>query len=179
MVGLWHTVEGYMSQKENRDYDEKPEKQEEKDEKDRQKQEEKTVEEKWRRDPLSAIVWAVILIWAGLVFLAGNLGLLDWFNELLDTFNLDTVDWPVDFVLIPLEAVSLFFLGAGAIILGEVLIRLLVPAYRKPLMGSIILAVVFLGLGLGSWGCVWPLIIIAIGLSILWRNLFTGQKGGE
>jgi hypothetical protein len=168
-----------MSQKENRNYGEKPEKQEEKDEKELQKQEEKTVEEKWRRDPLSAIVWAVILIWAGLVFLAGNLGLLDWFNDLLDTFNLRTTDLPIELSLIPLEAISLFFLGAGAILLGEVLIRLLMPAYRKPLMGTIILAVIFLGLGLGSWGCIWPLIIIAIGLSILWRNLFAGKRGGE
>lgn len=168
-----------MSYKDNKNYNEKNEKQEEKDEKDLQKQEEKSAEEKWRRDPLSAIVWAVILIWAGLVFLASNLGLLDWFNDLLDTFNLQTVDLPVELPMIPLEAISLFFIGAGAIILGEVLIRLLMPGYRKPLMGSVIVAIIFLGIGLGSWGCIWPLIIIAIGLSILLRNLFGGKGDGE
>ena len=41
------------------------------DEKEREKQEEKTAEksfdEKYRRDPLSAIIWAAILIWAGVL----------------------------------------------------------------------------------------------------------------
>ena len=49
----------------------------EKDEKERSKQEEKTAEEKWQRDPLGATIWALVLIWAGVVLLAENLGLLE------------------------------------------------------------------------------------------------------
>ena len=44
----------------------------EKDEKDLNKHEEKSVEEKWQRDRLGAVVWALILIWAGFVLLASN-----------------------------------------------------------------------------------------------------------
>ena len=51
------------------------------DEKEREKRdeksEEKTWEEKWQRDPLTSITWAAIFIWAGLVFLASNLGILN------------------------------------------------------------------------------------------------------
>ena len=47
------------------------------DEKEREKREEKTTEEKWQNDPVGAVVGAGIFIWAGLVLLAGNLGILE------------------------------------------------------------------------------------------------------
>ena len=47
----------------------KDEKRDEKDEKEGARRQEKTVEEKWTRDPLVALVWASILIWAGVVLL--------------------------------------------------------------------------------------------------------------
>jgi len=78
------------------------------------KEDEKQAEkgdEKWHRDPLSAIVWAAILIWIGVVLLIGNMGLLD---------NLSILGRRV-------EAWSFGFLGAGAIVLLEVVVRLLVP----------------------------------------------------
>jgi len=136
------------------------------DEKDREKREEKTAEEKWRRDPLGAIVWAAILIWAGLVFLADNLGYL----EALGGSGAVGPDW-----FLGAGAWSLVLLGAGVIILGEVIVRLLVPAYRRPVTGSIIFAVILIGLGLGNltnWNLIWPLILIGLGLSFLLRGLF-------
>ena len=53
------------------------------DEKEQEKREEKSPEEKnweekYRRDPLGSVIWACILIWAGLVFLADNLKLIDF-----------------------------------------------------------------------------------------------------
>jgi hypothetical protein len=102
---------------------------------------------------LSAIVWAAILIWAGLVLLADNLGLLVRFEGL--------------------ETWALIFLGAGLIVLLEVVVRLLVPDYRRPVMGSFIFALVLLGVGLGDlvgWNAIWPLVLIAIGVSILIRG---------
>jgi len=69
---------------------------------------------------------------------------------------------------------GLILLGAGGILLVEVLTRLLVPAYRRPIGGTLILAFVFIGLGLGnivSWDMIWPLILIAIGLSIVMGGL--------
>jgi LiaF transmembrane domain len=131
------------------------EKQEKEEEKHRQEQEkqEKNYEEKWRRDPLSAMVWAGILIWAGVVLLADNVGFLARFERL--------------------EAWALVFIGAGLIIFLEVAIRLLVPAYRRPVGGSIIFGVVLMAIGLGdliSWNIIWPLVLIAIGLYVLLRG---------
>ena len=135
----------------DRRYSEKEEeKQAEKGEK-----EEKSWDEKWRRDPLSAAVWAGILIWAGLVLLASNLGFLVRFERL--------------------DAWALVFIGAGLIVLLEVVVRLLVPDFRRPVTGTLIFAIILLGVGLGnlvSWGLVWPLVLVIIGASILLRGFF-------
>jgi hypothetical protein len=115
-------------------------------------------EEKWRRDPVEAIVWALILIWAGLVWLAANMGLLVRF-ELL-------------------QAWSIGFIGAGLIVLLGVVIRLLVPAYRRPVLGSIIFGIILLGIGVGqltNWVAVGALILIGIGVSILLSGFLRGR----
>jgi hypothetical protein len=121
------------------------EKQEKHDEK-----EEKSWEEKWQRDPLTAAAWALILIWAGVVLLANNLNVFEWLPFL--------------------EFWSLFFLGAGAILLLEAGFRLIMPAYRQPVTGNLILAVIFLVIGLGGiirWQCILPGVVIAAGLYLL------------
>ena len=126
--------------------------------KEEEKQEEKQ-DEKWRRDPLSAIVWAGILIWAGLALLGDNMGLWD---------NLTILGSGV-------EGWSIAFLGAGLIVLGEVVIRLLMPTYRRGVGGSLVFAAILLGVGLGeivSWDLIGPLILIAIGVSVLFRGFF-------
>ena len=137
----------------------------EKDEKDRQKHEEKTFEEKWRRDPLGAVIWGAILIWAGLVFLAENMGLLGRLPVSPFFPGLGALQ----------NAWSIILIGAGIIILIGVGIRLLVPAYREPIGGSLVLAAILIGAGLGDifgWNVIWPLIVIAIGLGILLRSFF-------
>jgi hypothetical protein len=134
-------------------YSEKQEKLEKEEEK--QEKEEKSWDEKWRRDPVSAAVWALILIWAGVVLLVSNLGLLDRFEQL--------------------DAWGLVFVGAGLIILLEVAFRLLVPSYRQSVSGTLVLAVVFLAIGLGNlinWGVAWALALIVIGVFVLARGLF-------
>jgi hypothetical protein len=132
--------------------------QEKEEEKTQEKQEEKTWEEKWRRDPLSVVVWAFILMWAGIALLAYNMGLLARF-ERLDP-------WGVVMV------------GAGLIVFLEVGVRLIVPAYRRPVGGTIILAFVLIGVGLGNvlgWEIVGPLVLIGVGLSILLRGFSRGR----
>jgi hypothetical protein len=148
-----------MNEKEEK---EKDEKRDETEEKELQKRDEKSVEEKHRDDPLSSITWAVILIWAGLVFLADNLG---WLQNIPVTALPDGVH-----ILGKLEAWTVIMLGAGVILLINVVARLLIPAYRSPVRGTIILAAVFIGIGLGNmvgWNVVWPIVLIAIGLSFL------------
>jgi hypothetical protein len=137
-----------------RHHAEKAEKQEKEEEK-----HEKNWDEKWRRDPLNAAAWALILIWGGLVLLASNIGIFHWV-ALTDA-------WP------------LFFAGAGAILLLEAAVRLLVPAYRAPVIGTIILALVFLGIGLGgliNWNLIWAFVLIALGVSILLRGLLQRRE---
>jgi hypothetical protein len=125
---------------------------------------EKTYEEKYRRDPLGTLIWAVILIWAGVVWLANNFGFLE---NLSSRFS----DLPIDLPFAT-EVWALFFLGAGVILLIEVLIRLTIPDYRRPILGTFILAVVFFGIGLGNWELIWPLVLIVVGATILLRGVF-------
>ncbi len=142
----------------------------EKDEKELRKQEEKSpeeksYEEKWRRDPLGSLIWALILIWAGVVWLASNLGLFE-------DRRIGVVDLPWELPFEP-AAWTVFFLGAGVLVLIEVGIRLLMPAYRQPVLGSFIWAIVLFGIALGNWAVIWPVILIAIGASILLRGFFS------
>ncbi len=141
------------------------------DEKEREKHdektEEKTWEEKWQDDPLSRLGWAAIFIWAGLVFLASNLGMIDFLLQRAD-------DLPLmgGFERI-IQAWPLVLIGAGVILLLQVLIRMLVPAYRKPITGTIILAMILLGIGLGdliNWNVIWAVALIILGISILTRG---------
>ena len=139
---------------------EKYEKDEEKREKDEEK-EEKSWDEKWRRDPLGAAVWAAILIWAGVVLLVENIGLLAGVRIL----GARPEAWPI------------ILIGAGVIVLLEVLVRLLVPSYRRPVGGSLVFAIILVGAGLGDifgWNVVWPVVLIAIGVSLLLRGLIRG-----
>ena len=142
-------------------YDEKSE---EKYEKEDEKQ-----EEKHNRDPLSSIAWALILIWAGVVFLAENLG---WFDQI----NFQEIQELQGIQIITVSTWSMIFLGAGVIVFFEALIRTFVPAYRSSTGGNFFLAAIFLGIGLGGifgWSVVWPFILIAMGLSALASALIT------
>ena len=129
------------------------EKAEEKEEEKRHEKgpEEKNWDEKWRRDPLGSLFWALILIWAGIALLLEKLGM----------------------VRVPgLEVWELIFLGAGVLILIEVGVRLLMPTYRKPVGGSLILAIVFLSIGLQGFvagNLVWAVALILIGVYVLLR----------
>jgi len=142
------------------------------DEKEMEKREEKSPEEKswdekYRRDPLGGIIWALILIWAGVVFLVTNLGYLDqWLrvdSDLPAFLSRLGGAWPI------------ILLGAAALLVGEVIIRLMMPIYRRPVGGTLFLAAVFVAVALGdlvSWAIVGPVILIALGLWFITRSLF-------
>jgi hypothetical protein len=144
-------------------YDEKTE---EKYEKEDQKHAEKT-----NQDPLSAMAWALILIWAGLSFLASNLG---WLDQIPNQFLL-----PEGFQIQGLGTWSVIALGAGVILFVEALIRTFVPAYRSSTGGSYFLAAIFLGIGLNGifgWQLIWPLVLIGLGLAALASAFFRHRK---
>jgi hypothetical protein len=102
-------------------------------------------------------MWAFLLIWAGIMLLGANLG---WFDD------------------IGLEAWSIGFLGAGIIVLLFAALRLVMPAYRAPIVGNLIFGVVLIAIGLGDildWVIIWPLVLIVIGVSLLLRGFFRRQ----
>ncbi len=114
----------------------------------------KNWDEKWRRDPLGSLIWALILIWAGVALLLNNMGLL--------------------FRIPGLEVWELIFLGAGVLILAEVAVRLLVPTYRRPVGGSLIVAIIFIGIGLQGFvtgNLIWAVALILIGVYVLLRGV--------
>jgi hypothetical protein len=116
-------------------------------------------DEKWRRDPVEAALWAFVLIWFGLAWLASNIGIFG-----------DGLDWW-----------AFGFLGAGLIIFLGVAARLLVPAYRRPVTGSIILGLIFIGIGLGNliekgWEVIGPLVLIGIGIAGLAAFFLRGRE---
>jgi hypothetical protein len=131
------------------DYRRKNEKQE-KDEKDRGEREWDKGEQWSGGDALGPIIWGLIIIFAGLTFAAVNLGMHPWLT------------WE--------NVWSVIFIAAGLLFVLEVIIRILMPTYRRPIRGRIILAFVALAIGLGGligWEVTWPLIIIAVGLAIV------------
>ncbi len=140
-----------------------------KDEKDEKQEKEHEKDEKGRNDPLGTAAWGAIVIWAGLVLLADNMGLLAGLaggGVVPGVFPFRVSTW------------GLIFLGAGVIVLLEVAVRVSVPAYRRPVIGSIILGFVFIGIGLGnlvSWGVIWAVVLIAIGIVVLLRGM--GWRG--
>jgi hypothetical protein len=134
-----------------------PQMNEKAEEKQYEKVDEKRFEEKARRDPLSSMIWAGILIWVGVALLANNLGILE---------NVPFLN--------QFEAWSLAFAGAGVIILLEVLIRLTVPQYSGPVIGTLIFGLIILSVGMGdivAWSVIWPIIVISVGVLILFRAL--------
>jgi len=136
------------------------------DEKQDEKTEEKSGDEKWRRDPLGSMIWAGVLIWAGLVLLADNLGwLMGIRRSLAGLPNFDETN---------LGAWSFILIGAGILVLGEALIRASVPAYRRPITGSVIFGGLLIAGGLGgavNWTLLGPIFLITIGVILLLQSL--------
>ena len=90
-------------------------------------------------------------------------------------YNLDlTADLPV---VSEMSVWSLIFGGAGVILIFEVLVRLIVPAYKGPVIGTLIVALIFLGIGFGelvNFAVLAAVLIIVIGVLLLLR----GFRGG-
>ena len=132
------------------------EKQDEKQgEKEQEKKQEKGqgMDEKYRRDPLGFVSFAVILIWLGVTLLLRN-------QEVIPD---EDHSWAV------------FAWGGAAIILAGAFFRLAVPRWRRSVFGSFIWGAIWLGVGFGLWYENWeiigPIVIIAVGVAVLLGRL--------
>ena len=139
-----------------------PRRQEKGEEKRGEKNEEKgrgrSWDEKWEHDRLRMISIAAILVWGGVVSLLGTLNTF-WGEH----------GW------------SIFLLGTGVILIVKVIIRRLVPEYRRAIGASLIIGIILLAVGIfdvTSWNSnyIWPVILIAIGLVIVLRGALRHRK---
>lgn len=107
------------------------------------------------RDLVNTITWAACFVWAGLVLIPDKLN-----------FITASTRW---------GAWSLIFVGTGIIVLLGILICRLWPEYYRPVWRRLMLALVLLGIGLQGvvgWRIIWPILLIAIGVSIALRGIF-------
>jgi hypothetical protein len=103
---------------------------------------------RWTSDRLDGIGWAALFLWAALVVVASS-----------TEFSNEYESW---------DGWSVFWLGAGVIVLVEALIRLVVPAYRYKFGWTLFWGALLLSFGLGglfspAWYAL-PLIAAAIGI---------------
>ena len=122
----------------------------------KQEKDEKSQDEKWRHDPLGRVISGLIVIAVGAMFLLATQDKIAW------------EDWW-----------AYFLLALGGVFIFEVLVRSVIPAYRRPVFGKLIAGLVLIAIGasniygLVSW---WPLIIIGVGVIILFGGLFRVRK---
>ena len=115
------------------------------------------MEEKWRRDPISGVVSALIVLVLGVLLTLAARDVISW------------DDWW-----------KYYLIGIGVVFLIEVLIRRLKTAYRRPMFGRFVAGLVLICLGVafvGGFGSWWPLIIVAIAVAILVRLLLFRKTG--
>jgi hypothetical protein len=133
------------------------EKEEEKKEKEDEKRSEKQMDEKFRRDPVRGITFAIILIWGGIV-------------AFIETADIGKPEW--------WQAWSVFLAGTGIILLIKALFRLR-PEHRRPIGGTLVIGIILVCLGLADiigWAYSWPIILIAVGLIIIGIVFFRRRR---
>jgi len=133
--------------------EEKPERRESR----RDEKRDEGTEEKWRRDPISGVVFGLIVLALGVLLFLAARHVITW------------DDWW-----------KYFLIGIGVVFLIEVLIRRVSPAYRRPVFGRFVAGLVLICVGvasIGGFGSWWPLIIVAIAVAILVRLLLFRKTG--
>jgi hypothetical protein len=131
-------------------------------ERQREREERHRERREWRRnDPIGPIIGALVLIWLGVVFLAAQ-------NP--EMFRLPfAITWS--------NAWSFFFVGLGALLILEALLRAVTPTYRHGITGRLIGGTILLLMGLAGilpgigWSTVWPIALIVLGVALLITNV--------
>ena len=106
------------------------------DEKHDEKHQEKGVDEKYRRNPVGALSFAVLLVWLGVVLLLQNANVITVSDHV----------W------------AIFFWGGGVLIILVAVVRAAVPRFRRPVIGGFVWGAIWLGVGFGLWFDRWEVI---------------------
>lgn len=128
--------------------------------------EERLDEKQWKRNPVWSWVWGLSLVWAGIVLLLENLGVLAWWLGALQTRL--GVRAPGSY-----DEISFILLGMGVIFFGGFVARLFIPNQSHSPLTMGILALVFVSIGLGSlfsWEIFLPLLLIMLGIWMIIRS---------
>ena len=118
------------------------------------------MDEKYHRNPLGFVSWALIIIWLGVILLLQN----------IEAFDVSSDDnwWGV------------FAWGVGVIIIAEALLRLTMPRWRHGITGSLIWGAIAIGVGFGLWFGNWevigPIVVIAVGVGILLSRILPRRQ---
>jgi ABC-type nickel/cobalt efflux system permease component RcnA len=121
-----------------------------------EKEEEQGIEEKWRKDPFSALTLGLIVILAGVLLFLAYQEIIEWEGW-----------W------------AYFLLGIGCVIIITALARYASPPHRRPIFGKVCLGLILICIGsvniygLEEW---WPLIIIVVGILIIIYGMTRARK---
>ena len=128
----------------------------EKQEKGQEKEDEKGrgADEKYQRNPLGFLMFAAALFWLGVYLLLRNRHVIPDTNQ----------SW------------AYLVWGLAAIGYVEIVIRLMVPKWRKPIAGTFVWAVVWTGVGVGvwtgeGWEIIGPILLIAVAVALVLGRL--------
>lgn len=114
--------------------------------------------EKYRRDPFSAILVGLIIIWIGAL----------WFLRAKE-------------LLVSGEWWQWFLVGLGGIFILDRLIRYASPVYRRPMFGRILFGLILIAIGVSfiygieTW---WPLIVVMVGIAVIVYAIHRARKPG-
>lgn len=124
------------------------------------------------QDILANSIWGLIFIWAGTILLANNLGWLKaWLEHL--PFGASTSLPHLSF-----GAWSLVSLGAGFLLLFEIVLRWIVPSLRKPWIGKLIFSLLLICVGLDgiiSWLVILPAFLVLAGFLMVLRGIISHE----
>ena len=128
----------------------------EKQEKGQEKQQEKgkSPDEKYEKNPLGFMMFAVVLFWLGIYLLLRN----------RHVFPDTDQSW------------AYLVWGIAGLAVVEIIIRLMVPRWRQPVTGTFVWAVIWAGVGVGlwtgeDWEIIGPIVLIAVALALVLGRL--------
>ena len=114
------------------------------------------MEEKWRRDPLSAIFLGLVIVVIGLYFVLSAMG-----------------------VIAGVEWWAFMLVGIGLAFIINAIARYAMPTYRRPMFGRLVIGLILISIGganIAHLEQLWAVPIVAVGVAILAFGIWRAMK---